>query len=120
MYDSLASTEIVLKLIEIGARRGDAVCKRRTLMRFSLFGAVLPALVVCNAAMAQVDGQFDGTVTPTPTIGATSPLGMTIGSTSSPTGIPLGSTEITSAGVSPAPTGLVGTISIPGTSGGTA
>src|ERR1700688_1137176 len=113
MYDSLASTEIVLKLIEIDARRGDAVCKRRTLMRFSLFGAVLPALVVCNAAMAQVDGQFDGTVTPTPTVGATSPLGMAIGSTSSPTGIPLGAVGITTPGVSPVPTGVTGTITIP-------
>src|ERR1700726_3988076 len=78
--------------------------------------AVFPALLVCNAAIAQVEDS----VTPTPTIGATSPLGMGIGSASSPTGIPLGSTEISSAGVSPAPTGLAGTISIPTTSSGTA
>ena len=45
---------------------------------------------------------------------------MTIGTASSPTGIPLGSTEITSAGVSPAPTGLAGSISIPATSSSTA
>src|SRR6202051_5157586 len=109
MSDSLASTEIVLKLIEIGARRGDAVCKRRTPMRFSLIGAVLSALVVCNAAMAQVDGQFDGTVTPTPTVGATSPVGIAAGS---PTGIPLGAVGITTPGVSPVPTRVTGTISI--------
>jgi hypothetical protein len=79
-------------------------------MRFLLFGAVLPALVVCNAAMAQVDGQFDGTVTPTPTVGATSPLGIAAGS---PTGIPLGAVGITTPGVSPVPTGVTGTITIP-------
>ena len=62
-------------------------------MRLSLVAAVLPALFVCNVAMAQVDGQFDGTVTPTPIVGATSPLGIAAGS---PTGIPLGATEITS------------------------
>src|ERR1700722_5285946 len=117
MSDSLAPSEIVSKLIDIGARRGDAVCKRKTPMRFCLVAAIFSALVVCNsAAMAQVEDS----VTPTPTIGATSPLGMGIGSASSPTGIPLGSTEITSAGVSPGPTGLAGTISIPTTSSGTA
>jgi hypothetical protein len=78
-------------------------------MRFSLIGAVVPALAFCNIATAQVDGQFDGTVTPTPTIGATSPLGVA----SSPTGIPLGSTEITSPGVSPLPAGVTGTVTIP-------
>src|SRR5580692_367891 len=117
MSDSLAPSEIVSKLIDIGARRGDAVCKRKTPMRFCLVAAIFSALVVCNsAAIAQVEDS----VMPTPTIGATSPLGMGIGSTSSPTGIPLGSTEISSAGVSPAPTGLAGTISIPATSNGTA
>jgi hypothetical protein len=86
-------------------------------MKSSLIAAVLSALVGCNAAaMAQVEDS----VTPTPTIGVTSPLGMGFGSAGSPTGIPLGSTEITSAGVSPAPTGLAGTISIPTTSSGTA
>jgi hypothetical protein len=74
-------------------------------MRFSLVAAVLPALFICNGALAQVDEQFDGTVTPTPMMGATSPLGITTGSGGSPTGIPLGSTEITSPGVSPLPTG---------------
>src|SRR3984885_7725902 len=94
----------------------DDTSLRRTTARLSVMAVVFPALIVCNAAMAQVDDS----VMPTPAIGATSPLGMTIGSTSSPIGIPLGSTEISSAGVSPAPTGLAGPISIPATSNGTA
>src|ERR1700722_2312892 len=99
-----------------GSSIGDTGLRRRTIARLSVIAAVFPALIVCHAAMAQVNDS----VMPTPTIGATSPLGVTIGSTSSPTGIPLGSTEISSAGVSPAPTGLAGTISIPATSNGTA
>jgi hypothetical protein len=99
-----------------GSSIDDTSLKRRTTVRLSVIAAVFPALIICNAAMAQVDDS----VMPTPTIGATSPLGMTIGSASSPTGIPLGSTEISSAGVSPAPTGLAGTISIPTTSNGIA
>ena len=94
--------------------------KRRMQRRFSLIAAVLPALFVCNIAMAQTDGQFDGTVTPTPTIGATSPFGVATGSAGSPTGIPLGATEITSPGVSPLPTGATGTITMPTASSGTA
>src|ERR1700754_3974425 len=79
-------------------------------VRLSLIAAILPALFVCNAAMAQVSSM----VTPTPTIGATSPLGMAAtGSPVSPTGIPLGSTEIASPGVSPAPGDATGTISMP-------
>jgi hypothetical protein len=81
-------------------------------MRFSLITAVLPALVVCNPAVAQVSGM----ASPTPSLGATSPLGMGMGSTVSPTGIPLGSTEIASPGVSPAPGDATGTISMPSSS----
>jgi hypothetical protein len=128
MSDSSAPGELVAKPIDtdgasshhaghlINIAKSRSTSLRRTTARLSMIAAVLPALIVCNAAMAQVDD----TVMPTATIGATSPLGMMIGSTSSPTGIPLGSTEITSAGVSPAPTGLAGTISIPATSSGTA
>ena len=86
--------------------------KRRMPMRFSLIAAILPALVICNAAMAQVSGM----ATPTPTMGATSPLGLGTGSTVSPTGIPLGATEIASPGISPAPTGVTGTIAMPSSS----
>jgi hypothetical protein len=103
MSDSLAPREIVARLIPVN---------------IPLIAALFPAVFAGNIAMAQV--QVDETVMPTPMIGATSPLGITMGSASSPTGIPLGATEITSAGVSPAPTGLAGTITIPTTSSGTA
>src|SRR5882724_1755535 len=108
MSDSLASSEIISKPIDAGVRRGGAVFKRRIPMRFSLIAAILPALVVCNTATAQVSGM----ASPTPTMGATSPLGMGTGSAMSQTGIPLGSTEIASPGVSPAPT-VTGTIAMP-------
>ena len=101
-----------------GAHRGDAVSKRRRSRKFLLVVAALPALLFCNVAAAQIED----TVAPTPTIGATTPLGMAMGSSGTPTGtgIPLGSTEITSAGVSPAPTGVTDTITIPTTTGSTA
>src|ERR1700754_1267004 len=82
-------------------------------VRLSLIAAVLAALFVCNTAMAQVSGM----AIPTPTVGSTSPLGIAAtGSPVSPTGIPLGSTEIVSPGVSPAPGDATGTISMPGSS----
>jgi hypothetical protein len=87
---------------------GECLAKWRAWVRAALIAALLPALAVCNAAKAQV-----GMVSPTPSIGATSPLGITTGSTVSPTGIPLGSTEIASPGVSPAPL-VTGTVSMPG------
>jgi hypothetical protein len=86
----------------------EFVAKRRMSMRVALLAAMLPTLVACSVANAQVSGM----VSPTPSIGATSPLGLTTGSTVSPTGIPLGSTEIASPGVSPAPV-VTGTISMP-------
>src|ERR1700733_9782502 len=117
MSDGSAPGKLVAKPIDKGGSTSDHVGHlRRTIARLLVIAAVFPALIVCHAAIAQVNDS----VMPTPTIGATSPLGVTIGSTSSPTGIPLGSTEISSAGVSPAPTGLAGTISIPATSNGTA
>src|ERR1700694_3471487 len=114
MFDSLTPSEPVARSIDRGLRRGTAACRRSTLTGLLRVATVLPALFVCNAAVAQVDGQFDGTVTPTPMVGATSPLGVAPGS---PTGIPLGAIEITSPGVSPVPTGVTGTITIPGTRG---
>src|SRR3984893_9240305 len=110
MSDSFAPSEIVARPIDISARRGDAVRKRRAPMRYSLIAAVLPALFVCNVAMAQVSGR----ASLTPTMGATSPLGIATGSTVSPTGIPMGATEIASPGVSPMPTGSMGTTAMPG------
>src|SRR6266849_5934299 len=112
MSDSFAASEIVAKPINISARGGDAVRKRRAPMRYSLIAAVLPALLVSNVAMAQVSGM----ASPTPTMGATSPLGIATGSSVSPTGIPLGSTEIASPGVSPMPANSTGTIAMPGSS----
>src|ERR1700687_5531055 len=109
MSDSLAPSGIDTSMTDIGARCGNVAGKRRTPARFSLIAAALPALFVCNVAMAQVSGM----VSPTPTIGATSPLGIGADSAVSQTGIPLGSTEIASPGVSPAPTGVTGTIAMP-------
>ena len=59
-----------------GARRGDAHLGERMPMRFSLLAVVVPALFVCNTAIAQVNGPLDGVDTAMPTIGATSPLGL--------------------------------------------
>src|SRR3977135_2051753 len=115
MSDSLASSEIISKPIDAGVRRGDAVFKRRALMRYSLVAAVLPALFVCNGAVAQV-----GAMATTPSLGATSPLGLSPGTSVKPTGIRVVSTEITSPGLSPAPTGVTGTIAMPSTTSGTA
>src|ERR1700730_13222232 len=107
MSERLAPGEIIAKPIDTRhSVAGSAAFKPRTSMKLSLVVAVLPALLVCNVAMAQVDGQFDGTVTPTPMVGATSPLGVAPGS---PTGIPLGAIEITSPGVKPVPTGVTAT-----------
>lgn len=80
----------------------------------AMLSAVLSCAVLsCNVAVAQVSGM----VAPTPTVGTTSPLGSASASSSlvSPTGIPLGSTEITSTGVSPLPPNPTGTIATPGT-----
>src|SRR6266849_1466064 len=110
MSDSLAPSGIVTNLTDIGARCGNAVGKRRTPVRFSVIAVSLQTKFVCNVAMAQVSGMAG----PTPTIGATSPLGIGAGSSVSQTGIPLGSTEIASPGISPSPTGVTGTIAMPG------
>lgn len=83
-------------------------------MRLSLIVAALPALLACNVAVAQVGGMA---LVPTPTVGATSPLGGEFGSPIAPTGIPLGATEITSPGTSPLPSNPTGTIAMPSSSG---
>jgi hypothetical protein len=79
-------------------------------MRLSLCAVAIPALLICNAAAAQIGGL---TVTPTPSIGTTSPLDVTSGTSVGGTGIPMGATEINSAGVSPVPLNPTGTIAIP-------
>ena len=107
MSDSLAPNVIVAKLI--GALRGNAAGKRKATIKLAFVAAFIPTLFVCNVASAQVTGM----ASPTPTIGATSPLGIGTNSAVSPIGIPLGSTEIASPGVSPAPTAATGMISVP-------
>src|SRR5258708_18719544 len=85
---------------------GVRYSKRKSTMRLPLIVAVIPALVLCNSvAKAQVTGM----TSPTPSIAATSPLGLGTGSGVSQTGIPFGATEIASPGVSPAP-GATGAI----------
>ena len=75
--------------------------------RFLIVAAGLP-VAVCSPAFAQA-----AAVTTMPSLGITSPLGIGAGRRSAPTGIPMGSTEIASPGVSPAPTGTTGAIAIP-------
>ena len=73
-------------------------------MRRELIAAMLALLLGCNPVFAQVGGMGS----PTPGIGATSPLGITPNSPMSPVGIPMGATELASPGLSPAPTGTLG------------
>lgn len=133
MFDRLAPSEIAAKLIGIGARRGNALLERSTPLSFSPIAAVLPlssaetfmrpllilatagCLLFAGPAFAQVEDPLDP-LTAVPSLGATSPLGMGASGSVGTTGIPLGSTEVTSLGVSPAPTGgVTGTIAIPTT-----
>jgi hypothetical protein len=81
---------------------------------------VRPILIVATAwsllsagpAFAQVE--VGDPLTAVPSLGTTSPLGISPGGSVGATGIPLDATELTSPGVSPAPTGSVtGTIAIP-------
>src|SRR5438309_5752916 len=133
MFERLAPSEIAAKVIGIGARRGNALLERSASPSFSPIAAVLPPssgkvfmrplLIVATAwcllcagpAFAQVEDPLDP-LTAVPSLGATSPLGMGASGSVGRTGIPLGSTEVTSLGVSPAPTGgVTGTIAIPTT-----
>jgi hypothetical protein len=80
-------------------------------MRRALLALTIPVLFGSNIAFAQMD------TTAVPSLEATSPLGTT-GGTVAPTGLPLGSTEITTPGVSPLDSGAYGTsngTSIPNT-----
>ena len=80
-------------------------------MRRALIAVALGALFGCNPVFAQQMGS------PTPGLGATSPLGMVPGSPVPPLGIPMGATGLASPGLSPAPTGNGTTCSVTGTSG---
>ena len=131
MFERLAPSEIAAKLIGIGACRGNALLERSASPSFSPIAAVLPpssgkafirplllvatawCLLCAGPAFAQVEDPLDP-LTAVPSLGATSPLGMGTSGSVGTTGIPMGATEINSAGVSPAPTGSVtGTIAIP-------
>jgi hypothetical protein len=61
----------------------------------------LSVILSCGSAMAQVAGQNDpGLASP---LGVTSPLGLGPGSPVSPTGLPMGATELATPGISPPP-----------------
>jgi len=83
------------------------------LVRLLLIAAV-PAVLFCSSpASAQLDYVPEVNDMSTVPIGATSPLGIASSSIGG-TGIPLGATEIKSAGVSPLATYSTGTIALPG------
>src|SRR6202048_3591317 len=105
MSDSLASGEMVAKPI---ARMG------KSYMRPLLIAVTAWSLLCAGPAFAQAE--VGDPLTAMPSLGTTSPLGISPGGSIGPAGIPMDSTEITSLGVSPAPTGSVtGTIAIPTT-----
>ena len=133
MFERLAPSEIAAKLIGIGARRDNVLREPSASPRFSPIAAVLPlssaetfvrplfilatagCLLFAGPAFAQVEDPLDP-LTAVPSLDATSPLGMGASGSVGTTGIPLGSTEVTSLGVSPAPTGgVTGSIAIPTT-----
>src|SRR6266404_6770085 len=113
MSDSFAPSEIAEKPIDIGARHnaGWRRSNRKSSMRPFLIVATAWSLL-CSPAFAQVE--VVDPLTAMPSLGTTSPLGISPGGSVGPTGIPMDATEIPSLGVSPAPTGSVtGTIAIP-------
>ena len=67
------------------------------LMRRASMVAVIAAVLGWSPAFAQVSGAGS----PTPGMGATSPLGMQAGLPVAPTGIPMGATELATPGISP-------------------
>jgi hypothetical protein len=79
-----------------------------------LLMAALPAALCCGSpAFAQLDYIPEVNDMSTAPIGATSPLGVDSSSSVGGSGIPLGATEIKSAGVSPLATYSTGTIALP-------
>jgi hypothetical protein len=110
MSDPTKASEIVAKPVDAGHSPERRGFKPKISVRISLIVAVLPMLLVCNVATAQVTGL----ATPPPIIDATSPLGMGPDSAVGPTGIALGSTEIVSPGISPAPADATGTVTSSG------
>ncbi len=66
-------------------------------MAHTLIAAIATVLLCCGAAFSQI-----GTAAPWP-LGVTSPLGMTTALSVLPAGIPLGTTELASPGLTSAP-----------------
>src|ERR1700738_644776 len=117
MSDSLAPSEIVATQIDIGAA-GSQRSTSDLLIRGSLTSRVRPLLIAgmawCLLGAGPAFAQVEDPLTATPPLGVTTPLGMNSGGSIGPAGIPLDASEITSLGVSPAPTGgVTGTIAIP-------
>jgi hypothetical protein len=83
-------------------------------MKTQIVMATLAAtLLAGGSTLAQVGG------TGTSPLGATSPLSMGSGSPVAPTGIPLGATEMTAPGTSPAPLSTMGMLGCSGAAGST-
>ena len=81
-------------------------------MKMQFVMATLAAtLLGCGSTLAQVSG------TGASPLGATSPLAMGSGSPVAPTGIPLGATEMTAPGTSPAPLSTMGMLGCSGAAG---
>src|ERR1700751_5628808 len=85
-------------------------------VRLLLIAALLPAASFCGspAFAQQLDYVPEVNDMSTIPIGPTSPLGIDSSSSVGGTGIPLGATEIPSAGVSPLATYSTGTTALPG------
>ncbi len=77
-------------MLLLTSRPGRCARTMEIMMRRVLIAAMRAALFGCIPAFAQVGGMGS----PTPGIGATSPLGMAAGSPVPPTGIPMGATEL--------------------------
>jgi len=83
-------------------------------MKMQFVMATLAAtLLGCGSSLAQVGG------TGTSPLSATSPLAIGSGSPAAPTGIPLGATEMTAPGTSPAPLSTMGMLGCSGAAGST-
>ena len=101
MSDSFAPSEIVEKPIGISARHdaGGRRSNRKSSMRSFLIVATAWSLLCASPAFAQVE--VVDPLTAMPSLGTTSPLGISPGGSIGPAGIPMDATEITSLGVSP-------------------
>src|ERR1700682_3605598 len=116
MSDSLAPSEIVARPIAIGVAKAQhtipdpAALIGESYMRPLLIVVAAWSLLCASPVFAQVEEPL----TATPPLELTTPLGMNSSGSVGPAGIPLDASEVTSLGVSPAPTGgVTGTLAIP-------